>query len=225
MPFQDFQNIFSFSISIGEVISNLAIALISGLLISFFYKWTYRGPNYSTRFVHSLVIITMITSIVILVIGNNLARAFGLVGAMSIIRFRTAVKDSHDIVFIFFALGTGLAAGVGLHKIALVGVIFIGVVLLLLYQFDYGSAKKREYLLQFSYVANGENPPPYVKIINDFCKESKLINVRSVWKKDLLELSYYVILKDPGTANQFVSQLNEINEIDNLNLFFDEEVG
>ncbi|MFC1550683.1 DUF4956 domain-containing protein [Candidatus Neomarinimicrobiota bacterium] len=225
MPFQDFQNIFSFSITSGEVITNLVIALISGLLISFFYIWTYRGPNYSSRFVHSLVIITMITSIVILVIGNNLARAFGLVGAMSIIRFRTAVKDSHDIVFIFFALATGLAAGVGLHQIALTGVIFIGIVLLLLYQFDYGSSKKREYLLQFSYSANGDIPPPYTSIIEDFCKQSKLINVRSIGKKDLLELSYYVIFKDPGSVNQFVRQLDEIKELDSLNLFFDDEIG
>ncbi len=225
MPFQDFQNIFSFSVTIGDVITNLVIALISGLLISFLYKWTYRGPNYSSRFVHSLVIITMITSIVILVIGNNLARAFGLVGAMSIIRFRTAVKDSHDIVFIFFALATGLAAGVGLHQIALTGVIFIGIVLLLLYQFDYGSTKKREYLLQFSYSANGETPPPYTKIIENFCKQSKLINVRSIGKKDQLELSYYVIFKDPGTVNQFIRLLDGINELDNLNLFFDDEIG
>lgn len=168
MPFQDLENIFSLNITAGQVLSNLIVALVCGLLISFFYKWTYCGPNYSSRFIHSLVVITMITSIVILVIGNNLARAFGLVGAMSIIRFRTAVKDSHDIVFIFFALATGLAAGVGLYQVALVGVVFIGFVILLLYQSEFGAVKKREFLLQFSYASDDHESPPYLEIINKY---------------------------------------------------------
>ncbi|MEJ2051098.1 MAG: DUF4956 domain-containing protein, partial [Calditrichota bacterium] len=107
--FQNFQNIFTFSLSAGQVIINISVALLCGFIISLFYKWTYRGPNYSSNYVNSIIVLAMITAVVIMVIGNNLARAFGLVGAMSIIRFRTAVKDTQDIVFIFFALAVGLA--------------------------------------------------------------------------------------------------------------------
>jgi len=121
---QECQNIFASGV--GLAIGDLAIALLCGFLISLLYRWTYRGPAYSTTFVSSLASLSMITALVIMVIGNNLARAFGLVGALSIIRFRTAVKDTQDIVFIFFALAVGMAAGVGLHLSAIAGTLFIG---------------------------------------------------------------------------------------------------
>ena len=221
MPFQDLQNIFQFSITPGQIILNLFVALISGFLISLFYRWTYNGAGYSSRFVHSLILITMITSIIILVIGNNLARAFGLVGAMSIIRFRTAVKDTHDIVFIFFALSTGLAAGVGLHNITLIGVIFIGTVQYIMYLLDYGNTKKKQFLLQFSYKSVSEDNPPYLNIMEKLCKQHKLINVRSLGRDDLLEVSYYVIFKDKVKSNSLVKELGKIPDISNINLFFD----
>ena len=77
----------------------------------------------------SLVTLAMITAVVIMAIGNNLARAFGLVGAMSIIRFRTAVKDTQDLVFIFLALAMGSAAGVGFHRLAVVATLVVGATL------------------------------------------------------------------------------------------------
>ncbi len=221
MPLQDLQDIFQFSITSEQIILNLIVALISGFLISLFYRWTYSGAGYSNRFVHSLILITMITSIIILVIGNNLARAFGLVGAMSIIRFRTAVKDTHDIVFIFFALATGLAAGVGLHNITLIGVLFIGSVQYIMYLFDYGNKKKKQFLLQFYYKPIDDANPPYLDMMEKFCKHYKLINVRSLGRDDLLEVSYYIIFKDKIKSNAFIKNLGEIPDISNINLFFD----
>lgn len=99
----------------------------------------------------------MITSVVILVIGNNLARAFGLVGAMSIIRFRTAVRDVQDIVFIFFALSIGMAAGVGLYTVAISGTLIISLAIIMLSVSNFGQSKKREFLLQLSYDSSDEN--------------------------------------------------------------------
>ncbi len=144
---------------------------------------------------------------------------------MSIIRFRTAVKDSHDIVFIFFALATGLAAGVGLYQVALVGVVFIGFVILLLYQSEFGAVKKREFLLQFSYASDDHESPPYLEIINKYCKKSKLVNVRSIGIEDQLELSYYILFFDMMKSNTFISDLDAMKGVSNINLFFDDEVG
>lgn len=224
MPFQDLQNIFQFSITVGEVLKNLLIALVGGYLISLVYRWTYNGPGYSNKFIHSLIIITMITSIVILVIGNNLARAFGLVGAMSIIRFRTAVKDTHDIVFIFFALATGLAAGVGLHQVTLVGVLFIGLVQIILYSIDFGGKRKQEYLLQLSFIPQEHQEPEYLNIFKTYCRSSKLINVRSLGRDDLLELSFYVILRNRSHVNDLVKELRGLPEVGTVNLYYDEGV-
>src|SRR5882672_2363406 len=115
-----------------EFAANLMIALGCGIVIALVYRFTYRGASYSATFVNALVLLALITSVVILVIGNNLARAFGLVGAMSIIRFRTAVRDVQDIVFIFFSLTVGMAAGVGLNSVAIGGTIFVSVIIILL---------------------------------------------------------------------------------------------
>ncbi|MDZ7346073.1 MAG: DUF4956 domain-containing protein, partial [candidate division KSB1 bacterium] len=83
--------------SFFDVLINLVIAFVLGMLIATVYRLTFKGYAYSASLVNTLILITMVTTMVIMVIGNNLARAFGLVGAMSIIRFRTAVKDTRDI--------------------------------------------------------------------------------------------------------------------------------
>ena len=121
MQLLELQSLMDMNIRTGDVLLNLLVAFLCGLVIAQTYKLTFGGASYSKSISNSLVVLAMITTVVIIVIGNNLARAFGLVGAMSIIRFRTAVKDPMDIVFIFFSLAIGLAAGVGLAQIAIVG--------------------------------------------------------------------------------------------------------
>lgn len=157
-----------------------------------------------------------------MVIGNNLARAFGLVGAMSIIRFRTAVKDTLDIVFIFYSLAIGMATGVGLLSIAIAGTIFIGVVLLALSKFSALPSTREEYLLQF-YFIDDSNDVPYQKVIKKYCKNHKLINVKSLGSEEGLELSYYVQLRNKDKNNEFLRDLKNIVGIEHINLFFDEE--
>jgi uncharacterized membrane protein YhiD involved in acid resistance len=221
--FQDFQNIFTFSLSPGQVLINLVIALLCGFIISLFYKWTYRGPNYSSSYVNSIILLAMITAVVIMVIGNNLARAFGLVGAMSIIRFRTAVKDTQDIVFIFFALAVGLAAGVGLHIIAIAGTLFISLIVWILYLTNYGNPQKKDFLLQFSLKAEDNENALHLPILAEYCRSFKLINMKSFEAGRLLELTYYVNLKRKENSDQFVQALDNLQDVNQVNLFFDEE--
>lgn len=221
--FQDFQNIFTFSLSAGQVLVNISVALLCGFIISLFYKWTYRGPNYSSSYVNSIIVLAMITAVVIMVIGNNLARAFGLVGAMSIIRFRTAVKDTQDIVFIFFALAVGLAAGVGLHVIAIAGTLFISLVVWILFLSNYGNPQKKDFLLQFSLKAEDNKDAPYLSVLNEYCRSYKLVNLKSVEAGKLLELTYFVNLKRKEQSDRFVRALDHLEDINQVNLFFDEE--
>ena len=123
--FDAFQGINLFPTASTDIVMNLTVALLCGVFIAWLYRLTYKGTGFSMNFVNSIVLLTMITSVVIMVIGNSLARAFGLVGAMSIIRFRTAVKETRDIVFIFFGRTVGLAAGVGYHQIAIIGTVLL----------------------------------------------------------------------------------------------------
>jgi len=221
---KDFENFLNLSLTVGTVIENLFIALICSLIIAIFYRWTYRGPGYSLSFIHSLVILSMITSIVIMVIGNNLARAFGLVGAMSIIRFRTPIKEAMDIVYIFFSLAIGMAAGVGLHFVAFWGTLIVGVVLTVLTKTNFLSSKKGMYLLQFNYFSNQNNQEtPYLSIIKKYSKRYNILNIKSLGIENEVELSYYVDIKNKETYALLVSELGEISGVSNISLYFNNE--
>lgn len=220
----DFQNVLNVSLSISEVFSNLVIALICGILMAVFYRFTYRGPGISFSFLNSLIVLSLITSVVIMVIGNNLARAFGLVGAMSIIRFRTAIKDTQDIIFIFFSLAIGMASGVGLHALAISSTIFVGIILFILTKVNVVNPAQKDFLLQFSFIADGGyQDAPFLSLFQKYCKETKLINTKALRESESLELAYHVTLKDAKQITEFINKLKNTNNVNNVNLFFDEE--
>ncbi|MBD3224484.1 MAG: DUF4956 domain-containing protein [Caldithrix sp.] len=222
--FKEFQNIFQLSITLNDFIQNILVAFACGMIIAWFYRKTYRGPGYLTSFVHSIVILAMITSLVIMVIGNNLARAFGLVGAMSIIRFRTAVKETQDIIFIFFALAVGMAAGVGLHSIALTGSVIIGTIALFLTRWENIGGGRQEFLLQFVIAEDSsEDRERYDQILKNYCRDYRLINAKALGDNGDLELSFHVELKDPARSQALIKELKQLPEIRHINMLFDEE--
>jgi len=110
---------------VQTIILVLFVALLLSLVIYFTYKYTYSGVVYNPRFNFSIVMITMITTIVMIVIGSNISVSLGMVGALSIVRFRTAVKDPRDTAFIFWGIVVGLACGTQCYYVAIVGSIFV----------------------------------------------------------------------------------------------------
>lgn len=221
--FEGLENVDLFPMTAADVLVNILVALVCGVVISLIYRRTYRGPGYSVSFANAIILLAMVTAVVMLVIGNNLARAFGLVGAMSIIRFRTAVKETQDIVFIFFSLATGMAAGVGYHMIAIVGTVCIGATLLVLVRSGVTAPGHKEYLLQLAYSGNGDAAATYLPLFKEYCRRYKVINVRSLDEQGLLELSYYVKFEDERQNQEFVQRLRRTDGVRNINLFFDEE--
>lgn len=158
-----------------------------------------------------------------MVIGNNLARAFGLVGAMSIIRFRTAIKETLDIVYIFFGLAIGMAAGVGYHRLAIIGSLFIGTILFSFSKTNLFTLRKEQYLLQFSFFLSEEKTAEYLHVFDNFCSRYDIINIKSSEDTPLAEYAYYVSFKKKSNANRFVEELRNVGGVKNINLFFDEE--
>jgi uncharacterized membrane protein YhiD involved in acid resistance len=204
----------------GQIVVNITIALICGLLVALFYRLT-KEREYSATFVNSLVALSMITTIVITVIGNNLARAFGLVGALSIIRFRMGVKDMNDIVFIFFSLAVGMAAGVGLLVTAFTGAIFIGTVAVLLSRFHSDSPKAREFILQFSFTppeSPVEQGRPYRAVLTTYCRRYELIRVKPTKGGDTVKLSFLVDLRDKDQEEDLVRELGHISGVKRIDL-------
>lgn len=220
--FDEFQNIELFPVNIFDVFGNLMVALVCGIIIALVYRFNYKGPSYSVTYVNSLVLLTLITSIVILVIGNNLARAFGLVGAMSIIRFRTAVRDVQDIVFIFFALSIGMAAGVGLHVIAIVSTVIISLVAIVLVSFNFAAPQKQEYLLQLAYYSESQNENIIRTVLKKYCRAYKLVNLKNIGE-DQIEAFYQVSYRRKRKSGDLLRDLKQLDSVLSVNLFFDQD--
>lgn len=115
-----------------NILINVTMSFLIGMFIFFIYKRTYQGVLYQRSFNISLVLASVVTSLVIMTISGNLILSLGMVGALSIVRFRTPVKDSMDLIFLFWAISTGIANGVGYFNISLVGSILISLFLIIL---------------------------------------------------------------------------------------------
>ncbi|UVI28271.1 DUF4956 domain-containing protein [Paenibacillus spongiae] len=120
---------FNSDISISKIILTLAIAFLIGLFIYFLYKRIFSGVLYSKSFNVSLIGMTLITATVIIAINSNLVLSLGMVGALSIVRFRTPIKDPTDLIFLFWAATVGIVTGAGFYTLAIIGSIIIGIVL------------------------------------------------------------------------------------------------
>jgi len=219
---QEFQYIELFPISPMEILYSLVVSFVCGLIISFVYRVTYKGPNYSRTFVSSLIVLTIITSLVLLVIGNNLATAFGLVGAMSIIRFRTAVRDVQDIVFIFFSLGIGMASGVGLYMVAVIGTVFICLVLLLLSNTNVFQTADVNYLIHITYKPS-ELKDEVKEALRKNTNSLKVVNVRALDEKDYIEVYYNMKLKKGVEKELLIRKIKNLDDVRDINIYFDDD--
>jgi uncharacterized membrane protein YhiD involved in acid resistance len=197
----------------NEIIFNLIISFFLGFVISLIYKKTHKGLSYSQSFVLTNIFLAVIVSMVIMIIGNNLARAFALVGALSIIRFRTVVKDTKDTAFIFWSLAVGMASGTSSYFLAVSGTIIISLIALILNYTNYGSIFKSEFIIQFRNVNSISNKKKFNIIINEFSKTSALLNAEVSGDTRSTKLSFDIVLKENKSYDDFIAKLSKIKGI------------
>ena len=196
-----------------EIIFNLFLAFILGLSISFVYKKTHKGLSYSQSFMLTNIFVAVIVCMVIMIIGNNLARAFALVGALSIIRFRTVVKDTKDTAYIFWSLAAGMAAGTGSYFLAIAGSVFMSMIAYILNITNYGSIHKSEFILQFRVVNRESDFETYMEIITKFAKNSTLLHVEPSGDNLSLKMSFDIVMKKDENQNNFITEISAFQGI------------
>ncbi len=202
----------------GELFTNLLLALAAGLLIGIVYKATHRGLTYSQNFVVTLVLMSITVSAVMMVIGSNLARAFALVGALTIVRFRTVIKDTRDTAFVFFALTEGIASGTGNYLLTAVSTVFIGLVALILFKTNFGAYMRSEFVLRFRFDRESGVEALYTKLIGEKTSRSTLIHIEPSGEGRYLILSYDITLKRGVNAGVLVTSLEKTSGIDRVSL-------
>ncbi len=200
----DLSNIFNATMSPLEVVVSLLIALGVGIFIFFIYKVTFAGVMYSRSFNVGLIMLTLVTSLMLMLINNNLSLSLGMVGALSIIRFRTAVKDAIDTVFMFWAVGEGIAIGTHYYDVAIISAIAIGVFLVVISAVKIKSSMP--YLLVIHY---NESASPVIKTFIQKLPKSKLKS--KTVRSDGIELTLELRLKDNETG--FVDKLVKVDGV------------
>lgn len=202
----------SFNYSIVEVIINSLVAFVLSMVIAYTYRKTHQGLSYSQSFVLTIIFITIIIGFVMMVIGNSLTRAFALVGALSIIRFRTVVKDTKDTAYIFWALAVGMGAGTGNYFIALYATVFMSLVAWIMYKFNFGVQSSSDFILRF-YFNKSSDQDGYVSYINKHSDNNALLHMEPSGDKETLYLTFDISLKEEVNMNNFLSEFSKINGI------------
>lgn len=190
------------SVSILDMVISLALAFCLGLFIFLVYKKTYSGVMYSAGFGVSLVAMTMITTVVILAVTSNVVLSLGMVGALSIVRFRTAIKESLDIAFLFWSIGVGIVLAAGMIPLAVIGSVVIGVILLV---FVNKKSHKHPYIVVLRCDTHDSETAA-----TDFLKtktERCIVKSKSAQKGEI-ELNMEIRLKDDNT--DFINQLSDM---------------
>jgi len=195
-----------------EIVINWLLSFIFGLIISLVYKFTHKGLSYSQSFMITNVFVSVIVCMVIMIIGNNLARAFALVGALSIIRFRTVVKDTKDTAYIFWSLASGMATGTGSYFLALAGNIILSLIAYILFKTNYGSIVKSEFILQFRIQSGDKNiSEKYNKILSKYTKTQTLLSSESADDKKSIKVSLDIIMKNDLNQNNLVEEISSLD--------------
>jgi uncharacterized membrane protein YhiD involved in acid resistance len=191
----------------------LAMLLSFGLsaFIGWIYKITHRGTSYTQSFVFTLVLNGMVVALVMMVVGSNIARAFSLVGALSIIRFRNAVKETRDVGFIFFTMAIGMAVGTKFYLLAIIAAVVISLVILLMTRLNWYEREMVSQILRVQ-VPNGLT---FDKLFDvaflRYTSSSELISVDSVHGGMLTELTYSIGMKGSGQIQDFLTEIKNLN--------------
>lgn len=197
-------------VGLWETLAALILTFFLCLVVAYFYRSTHKGLSYSVAFVHTLIIMGVTVSIIMTIIGSNIARAFALVGALSIIRFRNAVKDSRDVAFIFLTMAIGMATGTGFHMHAVVFTLFVCAMIFFLNRFEVGQLATREVLLKVHVPEYLDYRTALGDTFYRYLERHSLLSVESVREGTLLELVYSVQFKKGADEGKFVEEVRSI---------------
>ena len=196
--------------SLSEVLLAMLFAVIVGLFIFWVYKKTFTGILYSSGFALTLIGLTLVTTLVIIAVTSNVVLSLGMVGALSIVRFRTAIKEPMEIVFLFWSIAVGIVIGAGMIPLAVLGSVIIGIILLI---FVNRKNVENAYILVLN-CENEEAENTAAELLKNTVKKyrikSKTVNA------DGIELTTELKIKDDKMA--FVNQMNKITGVKNATL-------
>ncbi|MFH1110603.1 MAG: DUF4956 domain-containing protein [Planctomycetota bacterium] len=199
------------SVQLERLAYCLLIAFIVGQLNAWCYMWTHRGMSYSRSFTQALIIITLASSLSMSIVATNVIAAFGLIGGLSMIRFRTVVRDARDSAYVLLSLVCGIGCGFGFYAVAVIGSAVTNAIAIYLHRVGFGSWQSLESLLRMQIEPAALENPAFETLLKRFCRAHSVLSVDETPGAGsglaLCQCAFKVQLRDPECAPDFISAL------------------
>ena len=201
----------------------LSLLLAFGLaqVLGAVYVWTFRGMSYSTGLVHAMIIGSIISAMLMLAIGNSIAAGLGIAGGLALVRFRTALRDPRDMMFVFAALGVGIASGLGAHAVALFSTAVFCLAVFTLTFSEFGSQRRFDGLLRFQ-LPIGASESDVMALLRKHSSFVALVTLREVAQGAAMEHAYQIRIADPKQRSALVRGLEALPGIEDVSLLLQE---
>jgi hypothetical protein len=190
----------------------LVLSFVLSLALSWIYRFTHRGVSYSQGYVHTLVIMTTTVALIMLIIGSNVARAFALVGALSVIRFRNAMKETRDVGFMFMAMAVGMAVGTRFYLLAGFATSVLSAIVVALYKFNLFAKEIRERILRVQMPVDRNHEEVLEEPFLQYLDEQRIISIETVRAGALNEVVYSVVLKRNASPQALLAAIRTRND-------------
>lgn len=198
--------------TVYDIVLTIALSFVLSLVIGSLYQHTHRGVAYSQSYVQTLVLMAMVVGIIMLVIGSNIARAFTLVGALSIVRFRNAIKETRDVGYIFFAMAIGMACGTRFYLLAVIATLVICALLWAMDRFNFFAKESASQLLKIRLPADMPYATLFEAVFDRYLNRYELVAMETVQAGTLMELVYSVEAKRGADIQAFLRELATLND-------------
>lgn len=194
-----------------DVVLTLVLSFALSCAIGFVYRATHRNISYSQSFVQTLVVIGMTIGVVMLVVGSNIARAFALVGALSVVRFRNALKETRDVGFIFLVMAVGMATGTRFYTLAVAATAAVCVVILLLARLNLFASSVERQVVKVQLPPEGDFQAAIEDVLVKQTKSFDLVSTETVRNGTLLEVLYTVEMRRAVKPHELLAALTAVN--------------
>jgi uncharacterized membrane protein YhiD involved in acid resistance len=197
--------------TVWDVALVITLSFLLSLVVGWVYKITYQGVAYTQSYVHTLTLMTMVVAIIMLIVGSNLARAFALLGALSIVRFRNAIKDTRDVGFIFFAMAMGMACGTQFYGLAIMGTLSISFLWWLTTKLNLFDKDTRDQILRIRLPADVGYSQLFESTFVRYLARFDLISVETVQAGTLTEVVYDIEIRKHVKTQEFLEEVRKLN--------------
>jgi hypothetical protein len=199
-----------------HILLSLLVAFLCSSAIAVTYERTFQGLSWSRGFLQTMVLGSLVACLVMIAIGDNIARGIGIVGSLALIRFRTNLRDPRDLIFLFGAMGTGVASGVQSYISALLGAAVFCLIAFYLQWTRFGQRRSMDGMVRFQVPSGPEVSAELAQVMGGLPMQFALVTMRSAAQGDLVDYAYQIRLRAEGAEEQLLRELERVKGIRGL---------